>query len=93
MEKALFDAGWKFEADDSRMKKLVDWIMCDLEYNHKAKDISVLYNIMEEETFDDFGEDVFFVQDKRGFSAIMDQMIVDIKSRATILLDTAVKRV
>ena len=59
---------------------MAQFINYEMEYADEINNLSVFHNICEEFTSDDFGESEFFVNDQRGFSVIMDQMVEDIKS-------------
>ena len=68
--------GWKKPVSD--IDKLVEWDVIDNEYADDPANLSVHHNMVEDSDLD-FGEEEFFVQDARGFSCILDDMIKDIK--------------
>ena len=74
---ALKEEGW--ETPESRVGILAEWMTYDHEYADELKNLSVFHNILEEFTLEDFGEDDFFVTDQRGFSVILDKMLIDLK--------------
>ena len=68
--------GWKKATSD--IDKLIEWDVIDNEYADNPANLSVHHNMVEDSDLD-FGEEEFFVQDPRGFSCILDEMIKDIK--------------
>lgn len=63
----------------------------DLEYNYPPKEISLLHNVLDEETAEEFGADQYFVTDRRGYASVMDSMIKEMGDRTNIKLNTCVK--
>lgn len=72
----------------------MEFIGVDEDNGGPIETLSSLVNVLGEKTRDDYGEDSRFVTDKRGFAAILDSMVADLKAMGVkIMLETDVQKV
>ena len=67
IEAALRAAGWQAS---SPLEAAVEWMRFDFEYAARPSEASLLHNVCDEFTYDDFGPDSLLVHDRRGFDAV-----------------------
>lgn len=77
----LNKVGWNKASDD--LDNLVEWDHLDAESASAPEVASALEN-MNDATFDDFGEDEYFVKDPRGFVAVLSAMLAEIKQAGNV---------
>ena len=75
--------GWPKQGK-TKLQNLVEWAQYDWSYCDITQNISVVHNVVNEPTYDDFGESEFFVQDKWGYISIFDKMLFEMEKSENV---------